>query len=111
MTYKRGDIVLVYFPHTDFKKVKKRPALVVQANNLVTGFSNLLLAEISSNLTRQGQPCRVFVSQKSGVGLQQDSVILCDMIMTVQSKLIYKKIGSMLTMHSIDNALKAVFDL
>jgi mRNA-degrading endonuclease toxin of MazEF toxin-antitoxin module len=37
MTYKRGDIVLVYFPHSDLYTIKLRPVLVIQADNLNTG--------------------------------------------------------------------------
>jgi mRNA-degrading endonuclease toxin of MazEF toxin-antitoxin module len=34
--YKRGDVVLVLFPHSDLRTAKPRPALVVQANDLRT---------------------------------------------------------------------------
>jgi mRNA interferase MazF len=33
-TYKRGDVVLVLFPHSDLRTAKTRPALMVQAENL-----------------------------------------------------------------------------
>jgi len=35
---KRGDIVLLLFPHSDLQTAKTRPSLVVQADNLHSGF-------------------------------------------------------------------------
>jgi len=34
---KRGDVVLVWFPNSDLKTLKRRPALIVQADDLKTG--------------------------------------------------------------------------
>lgn len=38
MTYNRGDVVLVLFPNSDLRTAKRRPALVVQADNLGTDY-------------------------------------------------------------------------
>ena len=32
--YKRDDVILVLFPHSDLRTAKLRPALIVQADNL-----------------------------------------------------------------------------
>ncbi len=50
MTMKRGDVVLVLFPRSDRLGWNRRPALVVQANDLSTGLSQYVLAMITSNL-------------------------------------------------------------
>jgi len=34
LVYKRGDVILVLFPHSDLRTAKLRPALIVQADNL-----------------------------------------------------------------------------
>jgi len=57
--YKRGDVVLVTFPNSDLKTAKLRPALIVQADDLNTGLSQVIIAMISSNLNRAGHPSRV----------------------------------------------------
>ena len=36
MPYNRGDVVLVLFPDSNLRTAKRRPALVVQADNLGT---------------------------------------------------------------------------
>ena len=35
--FKRGEVVLVWFPSSDQQTFKKRPAIVVQADGLDTG--------------------------------------------------------------------------
>ncbi len=49
---KRGDVVRALFPNSNLRTAKRRPALVVQADNLQTGLSQTILAMISSNLNR-----------------------------------------------------------
>ena len=61
----RGDVVLVLFPNSDLVTFKRRPALVVQANNLDTGLPQTVIAMITSNVARRGHPSRVFVSLES----------------------------------------------
>lgn len=46
--YKRGDVMLVLFPNADLRTAKRRPALVVQADNLQTGLSQVIVAMITS---------------------------------------------------------------
>jgi mRNA-degrading endonuclease toxin of MazEF toxin-antitoxin module len=47
-SYKRGDIVLVLFPHSNLRTAKPRPALVVQADDLQTGLLQVIVAMITS---------------------------------------------------------------
>ncbi|MBE9095837.1 type II toxin-antitoxin system PemK/MazF family toxin [Tychonema sp. LEGE 07203] len=54
MSYNRGDVVLVLFPNADLRTAKRRPVLIVQANNLGTGLRQTITAMITSNLARAG---------------------------------------------------------
>jgi hypothetical protein len=56
---KRGNVVLVWFPNSDLVTFKKRPALVVEANNLGTGLPQVLVSMITSNPTRRGPKPRI----------------------------------------------------
>ena len=49
----RGDVVLVLFPNSDLKTAKRRPALVLQRDNLDSGLPQTIFAMISSNLSRR----------------------------------------------------------
>ncbi|HWP54935.1 MAG TPA: type II toxin-antitoxin system PemK/MazF family toxin [Pyrinomonadaceae bacterium] len=53
MPYKRGDVVLVLFPDSNLRTAKRRPAVVVQANNLNTGLAQNIVAMITSNMTKE----------------------------------------------------------
>jgi mRNA interferase MazF len=56
---RRGEVVLVLFPNSDLRTAKRRPALVIQRNNLNHGLPQTIVAMISSNLARRGHPSRV----------------------------------------------------
>lgn len=45
---RRGDVVLVLFPHSDLRTAKTRPALVVQADNLATVLGKVIDRVIGS---------------------------------------------------------------
>jgi len=59
MNLERGDFALVYFSHSDLRMVKLQPVLVVQADDLNRGLPQVIVAMVSSNMTRAGQASRV----------------------------------------------------
>jgi mRNA interferase MazF len=109
-TFKRGDMVLAWFPHSDLRTLKRRPALVVQADQLGTGIPQVVLALITTNMVRLGHPSRVFVPRvyTTGAhsGLTADSVVMTDNLATVLEKAIDSVIGSLPDMTAIDVALR-----
>ena len=114
LTYKRGDIVLVVFPDSNLRTGKLRPALVVQADNLQTGLSQVIVAMITSNLARASHPSRAAVllssSEGSQSGLLADSVVMTDNLATIAMTEITRIIGSLL-MRDIDMALRHTLSL
>jgi mRNA interferase MazF len=114
-SYKRGDIVLVLFPDSNLQTAKKRPALIIQADNLQTRLPQTIVAMITSNLNRAGHPSRVTVLLDSvegkQSGLQSDSVIVTDNPATAQEKFIYKIIGKLPSMDKVESALAHTFGL
>jgi len=113
--YKRGDIILVLFPDSNLRTAKKRPALIVQADNLQTNLPQVIVAMITSNMKRSGHPSRVTVLLHSPEGkqsgLQSDSVIVTDNLATVQEKFIDKSIGSLPVINEVELALAHTFGL
>lgn len=63
--YKKGTVVLVLFPNSDLVTAKRRPALVVQADGLDTGLEQVIIAMITSNMSRDGHFCRVRLNKDS----------------------------------------------
>jgi mRNA interferase MazF len=68
MKTKRGDVILVLFPNSDLRTAKRRPALVLQRDDLSTGLNQTIVAMISSNPARAGHPSRVAIRLASPVG-------------------------------------------
>jgi len=115
MTTKRGDVVLVQFPRSDRRGWDRRPALVVQADKLATGLAQVVLAMITSNLSRAGHPSRVLIQVASpngaGSGLLMDSVIMTDNLATLLEKAIDTIIGFIPDMTDVDTALRHTLQL
>jgi mRNA interferase MazF len=117
MSIKRGDIVLALFPHASGTPAKRRPALVVQADFYNQKISNILLAPITSNLTRRNDAAHYFIdiSTPDGkrTGLNQDSLVSCLNVGVVPMALVGPKIGELTpaAMRTIDGCLKAAMGI
>lgn len=107
---RRGDVVLVLFPHSDLRTAKPRPALVVQADDLGTGLNQAIIAMITSRLFRADHPSRVLVrltdAEGAHSGLLTDSVVMTDNLATVHLAEIDRTIGRMPMMSRVDAALR-----
>ncbi len=115
MLIKRGDVVRVYFPNSDLVSSKRRPALIVQADNLEIGLTQVLLAMITSNLNRANHLSRVFIEVNTDEGkvsgLRLDSVVMTDNIVTVLEIEIDSILGKLPNMKAVDVALRHSFGL
>lgn len=115
MPYKRGDVVLVLFPDSNLRTAKRRPALVVQADNLGTGLPQTIIAMITSNMARAGHPTRVTLLLNSPEGkrsgILMDSVVMTDNLATVRESEIDRKLGTIPNMATIDRALRHTLSL
>ena len=113
--FRRGDVVLLLFPNSDLRTAKRRPALVIQRENLDTGLPQTLIAMISSNLARRGHPSRVFISVASSLGkpsgLRLDSVIMCDNLATVMESEIDCVLGHLGDLELMEAALRHTLNL
>ena len=109
MKTQRGDVALVLFPNSDLRTAKRRPALILQRDNLGSGLSQTIVAMISSNLARRGHPSRLFIGVTSAegkaAGLRLDSVVMTDNLATVLDSEIDSVLGRMPDMTAVDAAL------
>ncbi|MEZ4662434.1 MAG: type II toxin-antitoxin system PemK/MazF family toxin [Caldilineaceae bacterium] len=107
--YKRGDVILVLFPNSDLISAKRRPALVVQNDNLHTGIQQVIVAMITSQMFRANHPSRITVrlntDEGKRSGLLTDSVVMTDNLATTLESAIDRSIGDM-KIDAIDIALK-----
>ena len=111
----RGDVVPVLFPDSNLRTAKRRPALVLQRDNLGSGLSQTIVAMISSNLARRGHPSRLFIRVDSvegkAAGLRLDSVLMTDNLAPVLETEINSVLGRMAEMAAVDAALKHTIGL
>jgi mRNA interferase MazF len=115
MKTRRGDVVLVLFPNSDLRTAKRRPALVIQRNDLGTGLSQTIVAMISSNPSRGGHASRIAIVLDSQVGrlsgLRLDSWLMTDNLATVLDSEIDSILGRFPDMSGVDAALKHTLGL
>jgi len=55
MTYKQWDIILIPFPFTNLRGLKKLPALIISPDNFNNNESDLIFAFLTSNISTT--PC------------------------------------------------------
>ena len=114
LTYKRGDVILVLFPDSNLLTAKPRPGLIVQADNLQTGLSQVIVAMITSQMFRANHSSRVTILLSTPEGQQSglltDSVIMTDNLATIVESAIDRVIGS-LPMTKVDVALRHTLNL
>jgi mRNA interferase MazF len=110
MKTRRGDVVLVLFPNSDLRTAKRRPALVLQRDNLNSGLEQTIVAMISSNLARRGHPSRVFIAASSPEGkaarLRLDSVAMTDNLATIMESEIDSILGHLANITKVNAALR-----
>src|SRR5262245_25456836 len=98
----------------DLRTAKTRPALIVQADNLQTGLSQVIVAMITSRRFRANHPSRVIVEVSTPIGqrtgLLTDSVVMTDNLATVAEVAIDRVIGT-LPMTDVDTALRHTLKL
>ena len=93
--YKRGDIVVVPFPFTDFSTLKQRPALVISSDTFNRTREDAILVALTSNIDAapKGGNYLIKGTERKHCGLPADGVVLVGKIMTVDQRLIRKSIG------------------
>lgn len=95
----RGDIVMTRVPHAAGGRGKKRPAIVVQADQYNQSERHLIVVEITSNLSRASDPVNLLidVATPDGIatGLVHNSVATCLQIATISEERIDRVIGKL----------------
>jgi mRNA-degrading endonuclease toxin of MazEF toxin-antitoxin module len=98
---KRGDVVLVRFPHPSGQRGKKRAAVVVQSDAYASAMSTVVVAEVTKNLTMKDDPACLLieVSKPEGkaTGLLVDSVVTSLVLDTVYADTVSQVLGSLST--------------
>lgn len=84
----RGDVVLVDFPCTSGTRSKVRPAVVVQNDRDNQRLSKTVVAMVTGNVRRAGEPTHFLVdpanAEHAAAGLRTKSVVVCGNLFTIE---------------------------
>jgi mRNA interferase MazF len=101
---------LVVFPNTDLQPAKRRPALIVYADQLQTGLPQVLVAMITSTMARAHHPSRVVIRRQSAEGQQAGLLTETDTRATIIHTALARRIGTV-AMPPIEQAVRHTFAL
>ena len=107
--YKPGDVVLLLFPFTDFSTIKQRPAVVVSSAHFNKTHEDVIIAAITSHIPDRifKTDYRISKNDQTSAGLPQPSLVKLSKIITIDQRLIRKKIGS-ISKETITKVLKLI---
>lgn len=117
MRYKRGDVILAWYPLASGIGASRRPCVVVQNDDDNRKLANTVVAQITTNLARVGDKFHVVIEVASTdgtlTGLLHDSVISCNNLATIQEARIQNLIGKLAptTLQAMNDALQAALEL
>lgn len=111
--YKKGDIVLVPFPFLIAGNIKRklRPALVISDHAISKRYNDLIVLSVTSKVHKPLFETEVLIDffspEFAQTGLAVDSVIKCDMILTLPEDIVVRKIGELADnlMEKVEGAL------
>lgn len=113
----RGDVILVRFPHPSGVRGKKRPAVIIQADDYSAKLRTVVVAEITSNVSMANDPACLFIDigtpDGQATGLLRNSVASCLILATVRADSIETIMGSLSggLLQKLDGCLKAALGL
>lgn len=87
----KGDIVVIEFPYSDFKNVKRRPVLILKAPK----GDDVIVAQITGSSYENHVEILLKKEDFKQGGLKRDSYIRIDKIASIEKSLIKYKAGSL----------------
>ena len=116
--FRRGDVVLTHFPYiTEPSASKERPAVIIQNDIANRSRSNVIVASISSKIPNREYSfhflVRIGSPEAEGTGIERDSVVQTENILTIPKSNVIKHIGRFSddAMRQIDKCLRVSLDL
>ena len=93
----RGDVVLVDFTRVAGPTAKRRPAVVVQNDNDNRRMTNTIVAMITGNVSRSGEPTQLLIDPATAdggsLGLHHVSVVNCSNLFTITQRDVAHTLG------------------
>jgi mRNA interferase MazF len=93
MTFKQWDIILVPFPFTNLKGMKKRPALIISPDQYNTIEDDIIIAFLTSNTKQEDRIGDYHLKKWKSSGLPKPTKFKLKLATIIQTQII-KRIGS-----------------
>ena len=93
MSYKPGDVILTEVIFAERNETKKRPALILCASNYHKNRQDIIIAAITSNISRVLYGDTLLKNWKEA-GLKYPSLVV-GIIQTIKSSMIIRKLGTL----------------
>jgi len=95
--FKRGEVVLIAFPFTDLSTTKMRPALIVSSNEFNSRNLDVILAAITSQIPKKIPTTDhlLALDDQKQAGLPKTSLVKLGKVVTLDQRLVRKKLGSL----------------
>ena len=92
MTYNQGDVVLINFPYTSGKTLKKRPGLIISSHEYNSNRHECIIAPITSQNKSDFFLGDYVIENWKKAGLYKPSLVKC-IIFTLEDSMIEKTLG------------------
>lgn len=97
MTFKQGDLILIPFPFTDLTTLKQRPAVIISSEFFNQRSRDVIVAAVTSRVPKQITKIDYVLSTDDleSSGLPKTSLVKIGKIVTIDQRLIRKRLGSL----------------
>ncbi len=99
-SFDTNDVIIVPFPFSDLKTVKKRPAIVISSLNFNVYTPDIVIMAVTSQSLKKLSVGECFIEDWSEAGLVKRSVVK-PAIATIEQNLVIRKIGKLSDADSI----------
>jgi mRNA interferase MazF len=117
MNLQRGDVLKAGFPHASGGRGKKRPVVVVQADDYNQRLHHAVVAQVTTNLDEKDDPAYLFVKaatpEGKAAGLDRDCLICCTLLSLMTEDRLKEKVGNLSAemLCELDECLKAALGI
>ena len=95
--FRQGDVVLLPFPFTDLSTFKQRPGVIVSSDEFNGAHPDVIVLAITSHLPEKlaAGDFLLETSELEAAGLPKRSLVKLGKVVTLDQRLIRKKLGSL----------------
>jgi len=114
---RRGDVVIVDIPFTDVARSKARPAVVVQNDRDNGRVRKTIVAGITGNKLRLGDPSHFLIDPATpegiSAGIHGSSMVSCNNLFTIEQSKIRRTVGHLsdALKQKLNDCLKAALEI